>query len=106
MKDSWFFDKNFNGLSDEVFDDVLQFFDFPLEDVEANPAEEDWSALGEPCFDAFSVAPAGLCAKPKIENPQLGNGFSAPVSVISVIMLNWIPYFDVFVCLYFNVVHT
>ncbi|KAK2370836.1 GATA transcription factor [Trifolium repens] len=83
MKDSWFFDKNFNGLSDEVFDDVLQFFDFPLEDVETNPAEEDWSALGEPCFDAFSVAPAGLCAKPKIENPQLGNGFSAPCNEIS-----------------------
>ncbi|CAJ2660699.1 unnamed protein product [Trifolium pratense] len=83
MKDSWFFDKNFNGLEDEVFDDVLQFFDFPLEDVETNPAEEDWSALGEPCFDVFPEAPVGLCAKPKIENPQLGNGFSAPVSIIS-----------------------
>ncbi|XP_045805677.1 GATA transcription factor 11-like [Trifolium pratense] len=83
MKDSWFFDKNFNGLEDEVFDDVLQFFDFPLEDVETNPAEEDWSALGEPCFDVFPEPPVGLCAKPKIENPQLGNGFSAPCNEIS-----------------------
>ncbi|PNX97421.1 GATA transcription factor 11-like protein [Trifolium pratense] len=87
MKDSWFFDKNFNGLEDEVFDDVLQFFDFPLEDVETNPAEEDWSALGEPCFDVFPEPPVGLCAKPKIENPQLGNGFSAPNSLGSMLSI-------------------
>ncbi|CAL5200261.1 unnamed protein product [Lathyrus oleraceus] len=80
MKDSWFFDKNFNGLSDEIFDE-LHFFDFPLEDVETNPVEDDWSAqfqsIDEPCFDAFSVTPVGLCGKTKIENPQFGNGFSA-----------------------------
>jgi len=94
MKGSWFFDKNFNGLSDETFDD-LKFFDFPLEDVDANNAEEDWSALGEPCFDVFSVSPAVFCGKIKNENPQLGEGFSAPVSILSLLMIIWIPYFDV-----------
>ncbi|XP_058753316.1 GATA transcription factor 11-like [Vicia villosa] len=89
MKDSWFFDKNFNGLSDEIFDE-LHFFDFPLEDVETNPVEEDWSArfqsIDEPCFDAFSVTPVGLCGKTKNENPQVGNGFSAaPCNEISSI---------------------
>ncbi|CAI8592447.1 unnamed protein product [Vicia faba] len=80
MKDSWFFDKNFNGLSDEIFDEFC-FFDFPLEDVETNPVEEDWSAqfqsIDEPYFDAFSVTPVGSCGKTKNENPQFGNGFSA-----------------------------
>lgn len=85
MKGSWFFDKNFNGLSDETFDD-LKFFDFPLEDVDANTAEEDWSALGEPCFDVFSVSPAVFCGKIKTENPQLGEGFSAPFNGISPII--------------------
>lgn len=100
MKDSWFFDKNFNGLSDEIFDE-LQFFDFPLEDVETNPVEDDWSAqfqsIDEPCFDAFSVTPVGLCGKTKIENPQFGNGFSAaPVSILFLVLLNWSLYFNVF----------
>ncbi|XP_054811625.1 GATA transcription factor 11-like isoform X2 [Prosopis cineraria] len=75
MKDSWFFDKNFNGLSDEIFDDVIKFFDFPLEDVEANAMEEDWDAqfkcLEEPYFDAFSISPSGLCDKTRKGNPKL-----------------------------------
>lgn len=102
MKESWFFDKNFNGLSDEVFDDVLKFFDFPLEDVEGNGAEEDWDAqfkrLEVPVFDAFSVSSAGLCGKTQNEKPQSGKGFSASVSVsiLSIIMVNWNPDFDVF----------
>ncbi|XP_027340339.1 GATA transcription factor 11-like isoform X2 [Abrus precatorius] len=89
MKDSWFFDNNFNGLSDEIFDDVIKFFDFPLEDVETNAAEEDWDAqlksLDDPRFDVFSVSSAGLCAKTQDENPQLGMGFSASCNGISPI---------------------
>ncbi|KAJ1409219.1 Zinc finger, GATA-type [Sesbania bispinosa] len=89
MKDSWFFDKNFNALSDEMFDDVLKFFDFPLEDVETNAVEEDWDAqfkrLEEPCFDVFSVSSAGLCGKTQNENHQFGKGFSASCNGISPI---------------------
>lgn len=85
MKDSWFFDKNFNGLSDEIFND-LNFFDFPLEDVETNAVEEDWDTqfkrLEEPCFDVFSVSSSGLCAKTQNENPQLGRNFIASVSIL------------------------
>ncbi|XP_019436280.1 PREDICTED: GATA transcription factor 11-like isoform X1 [Lupinus angustifolius] len=66
MKDSWFSDNNFNGLPDEVFNDVTNFFDFPLEDVETD-VEEDWDAqfkrLEEPCFDVFQVTSSGLCGK-------------------------------------------
>ncbi|KAL2332032.1 hypothetical protein Fmac_019613 [Flemingia macrophylla] len=89
MKDSWFFDNNFNGLSDEVFDDVVNFFDFPLEDVEANVVEEDWDAqfkcLEDPRFDFLSASSAGLCGKIKNENPQVGVGFSASCDGISPI---------------------
>ncbi|XP_020232632.1 GATA transcription factor 11 [Cajanus cajan] len=89
MKDSWFFDNNFNGLSDEIFDDVVNFFDFPLEDVEANAVEEDWDAQfkcpEDPRFDVFSASSAGGCAKTKNENPQLGVGFSASCDGISPI---------------------
>ncbi|KAK7261344.1 hypothetical protein RIF29_27653 [Crotalaria pallida] len=77
MNDSCFFDKNFNGLPDEVFNDI-DLFDFPLEDVEANAAEEDWYAqlkpLDEPCFDAFSITSSGLCGETK-NNPHLGRSF-------------------------------
>lgn len=88
MKDSWFFDNNFNGLSDEIFDDVINFFDFPLEDVEANVVEKDWDAQlkcpEDPHFEDFS---AGLCGKTKNENPQLGMGFSDLVSILSTVMV-------------------
>ncbi|KAL5152151.1 GATA transcription factor 11 [Glycine soja] len=81
MKDSWFFDNNFNGLSDEIFDDVINFFDFPLEDVEANGVEEDWDAqlkcLEDPRVDVYTASSAGLCAKTQNEKPQLGMKFSA-----------------------------
>ncbi|KAK7272153.1 hypothetical protein RJT34_28582 [Clitoria ternatea] len=89
MKDSWFFDNNFNGLSDEIFDDVIKFFDFPLEDVEPNGVEEDWDAQFKPpedqCFDVFSVSSAGLCPKAQNENPQLAKGFSASCNGIAPI---------------------
>ncbi|KAK4255095.1 hypothetical protein QN277_008137 [Acacia crassicarpa] len=75
MKDSWFFDKNFNGLSDEIFYDVIKYFDFPLEDVEPNAIDEDWDAqfkhLEEPYFDVPSVSPSGLCDKTRKGNPKL-----------------------------------
>ncbi|KAE9587954.1 putative transcription factor C2C2-GATA family [Lupinus albus] len=77
MKDSWFSDNNFIGLPDEVFNDVTNFFDFPLEDVETN-VEEDWDVqfkrLEEPCFDVFHVTSSGLCGKTE-HNPQLGRNF-------------------------------
>lgn len=102
MKDSWFFDKNFNGLSDEAFDDVVNFFDFPLEDVDPNVVEEDWDAefkrLEEPCFDVFSVSSSGLCGKTQNEKPQLGRSFSASVTV-SILVHNYgvcDAYFDAF----------
>ncbi|TKY48535.1 GATA transcription factor 11 [Spatholobus suberectus] len=90
MKDSWFFDNNFNGLSDEIFDDVINFFDFPLDDVEANVVEEDCDAqfkcLEDPRFDVFSASSAGLCGKAQNESPQLGMmGFSASCNGISPI---------------------
>ncbi|KAI9077846.1 hypothetical protein K1719_040192 [Acacia pycnantha] len=75
MKDSWFFYKNFNGLSDEIFDDVIKYFDFPLEDVEPNAIDEDWDAqfkhLEEPYFDVPSVSPSRLCDKTQKGNPKL-----------------------------------
>ncbi|KAF7805602.1 protein ENHANCED DISEASE RESISTANCE 2-like [Senna tora] len=85
MKDSWFFDKNFNGLSDEIFDDV-KFFDFPLEDIEPDAVEEDWDAqfkhLEEPSFDVFSVPSSGLCDKTQKGHPKLGR-ISTPCDEIS-----------------------
>lgn len=112
MKDSWFFDKSFNGMSDETFDDVLKFFDFPLEDVEANVVEEDWDTqfnhLEVPCFDAFSVSSAGLFGRTQNEKPQFGNGLpaSVTVSILSIIMVNWngIPTLMFFMCLSYFVI--
>ncbi|XP_028808024.1 GATA transcription factor 11 [Neltuma alba] len=75
MKDSWFFDKSFNGLPDEIFDDVIKFFDFPLEDVEPNAMEEDWDAqfkrLDEPYLDVLSGLPSELHDKTRKGNPKL-----------------------------------
>ncbi|XP_061353888.1 GATA transcription factor 11-like [Gastrolobium bilobum] len=85
MKDGWFFDKNFNGLSDENFDEVIKLLDFTLEDVETDDAEEDWDAqfkqLEEPSLGAFPVSSSGLCDKTqKNENPKLERSFSAPLA--------------------------
>ena len=56
MKDCWFFYNNFNGLSDESLDDVMdmEFLDLPLdfEDVETDAVEEqDWDAQ----FNKYNV---------------------------------------------------
>ncbi|XP_020215002.1 GATA transcription factor 11 [Cajanus cajan] len=64
MKDCLFFDKNFNGLSDKILDDVLELFDFPLEDVETDAGVDlDWDAefklLEEPSLGIFSLAKTG-----------------------------------------------
>lgn len=57
MNSSWFFDENFNGLSDDFFDDVVKCFDFPLEDVELNNGE-DWDAG----FQNLEPPPANVLA--------------------------------------------
>ncbi|BAT91973.1 hypothetical protein VIGAN_07062500 [Vigna angularis var. angularis] len=84
MKDSWFFDNNFNGLSDDIFDDVVGFFDFPLEDV-----EDDWDSqfkcLEHQHSEVFSASSNGLCAKTQTENPQFGTEFSVSCNGISPI---------------------
>ncbi|TKY67209.1 GATA transcription factor 11 [Spatholobus suberectus] len=81
MKDCWFFDKNFDGLSDEIFDDVIEFFDFPLEDVESDGEEQDWDAqfklLEEPSLGVFSVQSSELCGQTQNENAKLGRSLSA-----------------------------
>lgn len=86
MKDSWFFDNNFNGLSDDIFDDVVGFFDFPLEEV-----EDDWDSqfkcLEDQHSEVFSASSNGLCAKPQTENPQFGTEFSVSVSILSTVMV-------------------
>lgn len=87
MKDPWLLDKSFNGISDEIFDDVIKFFDFPLEDVEANLAEEeDWDTqfkrIEEPAFDVFSVSSSDLYGKTQNRNPKLGRSFTASVSTL------------------------
>ncbi|MED6176181.1 hypothetical protein PIB30_085609 [Stylosanthes scabra] len=87
MKDSWFFEKNFNGLSDEAFDDVFKFLDFPLEDVEPNVVEEDWDAQFkriDPCFDVFSLSSTVLCSdKTQNEKSPLGGSFSGSGCILS-----------------------
>ena len=92
MKDCWFFDNNFNGVSDEVFDNVVGFFDFPLEEVEDDVVEEDWDVqlkhLEEPSLGVFSVSSSGLCDKTENENPKLGRSFSTSVSICSRVTLN------------------
>ncbi|KAK7312574.1 hypothetical protein VNO77_36526 [Canavalia gladiata] len=83
-KDCWFYDKNFNGLSDEILDDVIEFFDFPLEDVETDSVEQDWDAqfklLEEPSLGIFSVSSSGLFGQTQNENPKLGRSFSASLA--------------------------
>ncbi|OIV99329.1 hypothetical protein TanjilG_17139 [Lupinus angustifolius] len=77
MKDCWFLDNNFNCLSDGISDDVFEFFDFPIEDVETDFVEEDWAAqfkhIEEPSLGVFSVPhSAALCDKTQNETPKVG----------------------------------
>ena len=65
MSDSWFFDENFNGVSDEFFDDVIKHLDFPLEDLEPN---EDWNSKFqsiEPPLGIFSDISSDFSQAPK-----------------------------------------
>ncbi|KAJ7981007.1 GATA transcription factor [Quillaja saponaria] len=78
---SWFSDKNFNGFSNDFFDDVINLFDFPLEDVEPNAGEEDWNTqfqqLEEPSLDVFAVPSSGLCGITQNQNPTIKKNISA-----------------------------
>lgn len=55
---------NLTGVSDECFDDIIQFFDFPLEDVEGNLGGEDWNAklqlLEPPSLDVLTGLSSGF----------------------------------------------
>uniref|UniRef100_A0A2P2LDR0 GATA-type domain-containing protein n=2 Tax=Rhizophora mucronata TaxID=61149 RepID=A0A2P2LDR0_RHIMU len=57
MNDSWFFDKNFNGISDDFFDDAIKLLDFPPEDVELNDGE-DWKTQ----FQGLDPPPSNVLA--------------------------------------------
>ncbi|KAL2328603.1 hypothetical protein Fmac_022030 [Flemingia macrophylla] len=79
MKDCLFLDNNFNCLSDKILDDVIEFLDFPLEDVETDCGEDlDWDAefklLEEPSLGIFSLQPS---AQTPNENPKLTRTISA-----------------------------
>ncbi|CAL5211256.1 unnamed protein product [Lathyrus oleraceus] len=82
MKNCWFFDNNFNGVSDEILGDVVEFFDFPLDDdVETDVVEQDWNDqfkhIEEPSLGVFSVPSFDLCGQTQNEKPNLVNNFSA-----------------------------
>ncbi|KAL5056087.1 hypothetical protein RYX36_036769 [Vicia faba] len=84
MKNGWFFDNNFNGVSDEILGDVVEFFDFPLDDdddVDTDGVEQDWNDqfkhIEEPSLGVFSVPTFDLCGEARNENPNLVNNFSA-----------------------------
>jgi hypothetical protein len=98
MKNSWFFDKNFNGVSDEILGDVVEFFDFPLEDVETDGVEQDWNDqfkhLEEPSLGVFSVPAFELRGETQDEKPNLVNNFSAAVSFLLLSLLFGWTYFS------------
>ncbi|ESW04260.1 hypothetical protein PHAVU_011G080200 [Phaseolus vulgaris] len=84
MKDWLFFDKTFNGLSDDILDDVtdMELFDLPLEDVETDDGmEQDWDAqfkfIEEPSLGIFPVQSSQLCARTQNEIVKVETGFSA-----------------------------
>lgn len=45
MNNSWF-DKVFDGVNDDFFDDVIKYLDFPLEDVEGTDGGDGISGEG------------------------------------------------------------
>uniref|UniRef100_A0A2P2KFC6 Uncharacterized protein MANES_11G146600 n=1 Tax=Rhizophora mucronata TaxID=61149 RepID=A0A2P2KFC6_RHIMU len=87
MNGSWFFDENFNGVSDDFFDDAIKFLNFPMEDVEPNDGE-DWQAkfqhLDPPPSNVLVSLSSGLSGG--ISNEALRVQKSSTVSV-SVIFL-------------------
>jgi len=95
MKDWLFFDNNFNGLSDDVLDDVmdLELFDLPLEDVETDDGvEQDWDAqfrfLEEPSLGIFPLQSSQHCAHTQKENVKVQTRFSASVSFLPSLTLH------------------
>ncbi|XP_050213087.1 GATA transcription factor 11-like [Mercurialis annua] len=76
MDDSWFFDKNFNDVSDDFFDPIT-YFDFPLEDVESNEPIEDWDSQFQniptpsTLFTDFS---SGICDQNRKDSLKLKKG--------------------------------
>ncbi|OIW05811.1 hypothetical protein TanjilG_23597 [Lupinus angustifolius] len=92
MKDCWFLDNNFNGLSDGIFDDVVEFFDFPIEDAETDVVEEDWAAqfkhLEEPSVGVFSISSFGLCDTTQNVTPKLGAGSTSSASIRALEVLS------------------
>lgn len=54
MAGSWFFDENFNGVSEEFFDKVIDSLDFQLEDADINAGGEDWNAKFQ-CLETPSM---------------------------------------------------
>lgn len=83
MKDWLFFDKNFDGLSNEVLDD-FDFWDLPLEDVDNDGLEQDWDAqfdlLEEPYLGDLSVQLSELCDQTQNENVKLEKSLSASLA--------------------------
>ncbi|CAJ2654440.1 unnamed protein product [Trifolium pratense] len=81
MKSNWFFDNNFNGVSDEILEDVVEFFDFPHEDVETDAVEHDlndqFKHLEEPSLGIFSVPSSELYGETQNEKPNSINNFAA-----------------------------
>lgn len=77
-------DDNFNGISDDCFDDMFKFFDFPLEDVEGNVGGEDWSTkflwLEPPPLDVLAGLPSGFSDKNSVDSSKFPGSFSTQVS--------------------------
>ncbi|GMY10329.1 GATA transcription factor 11 [Fagus crenata] len=73
-------DDNFNGISDDCFDDMFKFFDFPLEDVEGNVGGEDWSTkflwLEPPPLDVLAGLPSGFPDKNSVDSSKFPESFS------------------------------
>ncbi|XVF20248.1 hypothetical protein REPUB_Repub11eG0181200 [Reevesia pubescens] len=54
MNNSWF-DKGFDGVNDDFFDDVIKYLDFPLEDVEGNGGGGGGGGSGEGVIKDFHL---------------------------------------------------
>lgn len=89
MTGSSHLNENVNGISDECFEDIIKFFDFPLEDVEENVGGEDWNTkldwFDPPSLDVLADLSRGfsgqICSDAS-KNPQ---NFSAPVRFLFLI---------------------
>lgn len=93
MNGSFLLNENFNGVSDECLDDIIKFFDFPLEDVEGNVGE-DWSAklewLDPPSMDVLAGLAPGLSGKNCVDASKCPESLSAPVSFSQYMLFNYV----------------